>query len=76
MLRRPFTVFEDGIQKKAMQEAGFVDIIEKDLKVSLDADQPANPLIGCKANTTTESRWSVASRSDASGDWFVHAACP
>ncbi|RGP69230.1 mrna 3 -end-processing yth1 [Fusarium longipes] len=29
---RPFTVFEDGIQRKAMQEAGFVDIEEKVFK--------------------------------------------
>ncbi|KAK7413131.1 hypothetical protein QQX98_008017 [Neonectria punicea] len=31
-LGRPFTVFEGGIQKKAMQEAGFVDIEERNLK--------------------------------------------
>jgi hypothetical protein len=30
---RPFTVFEDGIVKKAMEEAGFVDITIKDFKV-------------------------------------------
>ncbi|GKU05774.1 unnamed protein product [Fusarium langsethiae] len=29
---RPFTVFEDGIQKRAMQEAGFVDIEERTFK--------------------------------------------
>ncbi|KAH6974201.1 S-adenosyl-L-methionine-dependent methyltransferase [Ilyonectria sp. MPI-CAGE-AT-0026] len=32
ILGRPFTVFEDGLQKKAMQEAGFVDIEERDFK--------------------------------------------
>lgn len=31
---RPFTVFEDGIVKKAMEEAGFVDITIQDFKVS------------------------------------------
>ncbi|KAF4443177.1 hypothetical protein F53441_11486 [Fusarium austroafricanum] len=29
---RPFTLFEEGIQKEAMRKAGFVDIKEKDLK--------------------------------------------
>jgi hypothetical protein len=32
-LGRPFTIFEEDIQKAAMREAGFVDIEEKDLKV-------------------------------------------
>ena len=31
---RPFTVFEDEVQRKSMQEAGFVDIDEKVFKVS------------------------------------------
>lgn len=30
---RPFTVFQDELQKKAMQEAGFVDIEERNFKV-------------------------------------------
>lgn len=34
VLGRSFTVIEDGTQRKAMQAAGFVDIVEKDLKVS------------------------------------------
>ncbi|KAJ3540902.1 hypothetical protein NM208_g3735 [Fusarium decemcellulare] len=34
-LDRPFTIFEDGIQREAMREAGFVDIEEKDFKASL-----------------------------------------
>ncbi|KAL4728177.1 hypothetical protein ACLX1H_004914 [Fusarium chlamydosporum] len=32
---RPFTVFDDDIQRKAMQEAGFVDIEERNFKVRL-----------------------------------------
>ena len=32
---RTFTVFQEGIQKKAMEEAGFVDIEVKDIKASL-----------------------------------------
>jgi hypothetical protein len=32
-LGRPFTIFEEGIQKAAMREAGFVDIEERDFKV-------------------------------------------
>ncbi|KAJ4319078.1 hypothetical protein N0V84_006531 [Fusarium piperis] len=31
-LGRPFTIFEDGTQVKAMKEAGFVDIEERDFK--------------------------------------------
>ncbi|KAM0192228.1 hypothetical protein ACHAPA_006671 [Fusarium lateritium] len=31
-LGRPFTIFEEGIQKAAMQEAGFIDIEERDFK--------------------------------------------
>ncbi|KAH6951924.1 S-adenosyl-L-methionine-dependent methyltransferase [Fusarium avenaceum] len=31
-LGRPFTIFEEGIQKAAMREAGFVDIEERDFK--------------------------------------------
>lgn len=31
---RPFTVFEEGIQKKAMEAAGFVDVEVRDFKVS------------------------------------------
>jgi hypothetical protein len=31
---RPFTVFEDGLQRKAMEAAGFVDIEEFNFKVS------------------------------------------
>ncbi|KAH7122013.1 S-adenosyl-L-methionine-dependent methyltransferase [Dactylonectria estremocensis] len=31
-LGRPFTIFDDGIQRKAMEEAGFVDIEEHDVK--------------------------------------------
>ncbi|KAF5000114.1 hypothetical protein FDECE_11276 [Fusarium decemcellulare] len=34
-LGRPFTIFEDGIQREAMREAGFVDIEERDFKASL-----------------------------------------
>lgn len=30
---RSFTVLEDGTQRKAMEEAGFVDIQERDFKV-------------------------------------------
>ena len=33
---RPFTVFEDKLQRKAMEEAGFVDIEERDFKVRLN----------------------------------------
>ena len=32
-LGRPFAVVEDGLQKKSMEEAGFVDICEQDYKV-------------------------------------------
>ncbi|EOO01090.1 hypothetical protein UCRPA7_3323 [Phaeoacremonium minimum UCRPA7] len=32
---RSFTVLEDGTQRKAMEEAGFVDIQERDFKVPL-----------------------------------------
>lgn len=35
-LGRPFTILEDDIQKKAMEEAGFVDIKEIKLKVGHD----------------------------------------
>lgn len=31
---RSFTVFEDELQRKAMEEAGFVDIEVKDIKVN------------------------------------------
>ncbi|CAJ0543568.1 Ff.00g038160.m01.CDS01 [Fusarium sp. VM40] len=31
-LGRPFTIFEEGIQKAAMRDAGFVDIEERDFK--------------------------------------------
>ncbi|KAM0210058.1 hypothetical protein ACHAQI_006174 [Fusarium lateritium] len=31
-LGRPFTIFEEGIQKAAMREAGFIDIEERDFK--------------------------------------------
>lgn len=31
---RSFTVYEDGIQKEAMQQAGFVEIEERDFKAS------------------------------------------
>lgn len=31
---RPFTIFEEDIQRKAMEEAGFVDIEERVFKVS------------------------------------------
>lgn len=40
ILGRPFTVFEDGLQKKAMQEAGFVDIEERDFKVCTFPSRP------------------------------------
>lgn len=31
---RPFTTVTSGLEKKAMEEAGFVDIKEKEIKVS------------------------------------------
>ena len=34
---RPFTVVDDGLQRKAMEAAGFVDIQERDIKVGFSA---------------------------------------
>jgi hypothetical protein len=36
---RPFTVFEDELQRKGMADAGFVDIEEQDFKVG-DSEMP------------------------------------
>ena len=35
-LGRPFTVVEDGLQRRGMEAAGFVDIQEKMIRVSTD----------------------------------------
>lgn len=41
-LGRPFSILEDEIQKKGLEEAGFVDIDHQDLNVSSLPSQRSN----------------------------------
>lgn len=56
---RSFMVVQDGTQRKAMEEAGFVDIQEWDFKVSF-RDTGTVPLIGTKAANNTRTRHPLA----------------
>ncbi|KAH8714719.1 S-adenosyl-L-methionine-dependent methyltransferase [Ilyonectria robusta] len=53
---RSFTIVEDGVQKKAMEEAGFVGIKERDFKVPIGAwpKDPKLKEIGKYAQATLE----------------------
>ena len=42
---RPFTVVRDGLQRKSMEEAGFVDIHEADFKVKHRSSPTPTPTI-------------------------------
>ena len=44
---RSFTVVADGVQRKAMEAAGFIDIQEEELKVRRSFDGGYHPLCPC-----------------------------
>lgn len=67
---RPFTIFEEKIQREGMREAGFVNIEERDFKVGRF---PMLKLV--LINVVTESCWRMAEGSKAAKCWAVHAGC-
>ncbi|KAF4498567.1 mRNA 3 -end-processing YTH1 [Fusarium agapanthi] len=55
---RPFTIFEENIQREGMREAGFIDIIEQDFK---------NPVGGWPKDPKQQSVGQAAFEQDAQG---------
>lgn len=82
-LGRTFMVVDTGIQRKAMEEAGFVDIQEWEFKVSMsflseDLAQGFGSWYRARrvANTTLGSCWRLAPRQEIEGDRALGADCP
>lgn len=67
---RPFTIFEENIQREAMREAGFCDIKERDFKVSRFLIKQLVPI-----NVVTESCGRMAKGSEVPKCRAVYAGC-